>query len=230
MSERITISNNYAGLLVSGPDATTFLQGQLTCDVNALTSTPLFAGYCNHKGRLIANFWIKAVDEGFALILPSNMFNLLEAPLKKFGAFSKIELTRTDINSFTDNTNIVDDTTWHADNLTHGRVYIYPQTQLLFTPQMINLEKWGGVSFSKGCYVGQEIIARTQNLGKLKRHLYRASSNALCAIGDDVLNKQNDVVGKIVEMTADNNTANLLAVIEDRAVDAVTSLTALKLV
>ena len=39
---------------------------------------------------------------------------------------------------------------------------------------MINLDRVGGVSFTKGCYVGQEIVARTQNLGRIKRRMYRA--------------------------------------------------------
>jgi folate-binding protein YgfZ len=43
---------------------------------------------------------------------------------------------------------------------------------------MINLQAVGGVSFKKGCYTGQEIVARMQYLGKLKRHLYRLSLEA----------------------------------------------------
>ena len=43
-------------------------------------------------------------------------------------------------------------------------------------PQMVNLDKLGGVSFKKGCYPGQEIVARTHYLGKIKRHLYRVRS------------------------------------------------------
>jgi folate-binding protein YgfZ len=45
-----------------------------------------------------------------------------------------------------------------------------------FVPQMADFEKIGGVSFHKGCYPGQEIVARTQYLGKVKRHLHRLSS------------------------------------------------------
>jgi folate-binding protein YgfZ len=48
-----------------------------------------------------------------------------------------------------------------------------PQTRELFIPQMLNLQAVGGVSFKKGCYTGQEIVARMQYLGKLKRRLYR---------------------------------------------------------
>jgi folate-binding protein YgfZ len=50
------------------------------------------------------------------------------------------------------------------------------RTREEFVPQMANFEQLGGVSFHKGCYPGQEIVARTQYLGKVKRHLYRAHS------------------------------------------------------
>jgi len=45
----------------------------------------------------------------------------------------------------------------------------------MFVPQMLNYELTGGVSFKKGCYPGQEVVARTQHLGKVKRRMYRAS-------------------------------------------------------
>jgi folate-binding protein YgfZ len=53
---------------------------------------------------------------------------------------------------------------------------IVAATKEAFIPQMVNFDKIGGVSFHKGCYPGQEVIARTQYLGKVKRHLYRVSS------------------------------------------------------
>ncbi len=52
-------------------------------------------------------------------------------------------------------------------------VFLQPPTMNLFLPQMLELEKLGGVSFNKGCYVGQEVVARTQHLGQLKRHLQK---------------------------------------------------------
>jgi folate-binding Fe-S cluster repair protein YgfZ len=51
---------------------------------------------------------------------------------------------------------------------------------------MINLDKLGGVSFKKGCYPGQEIVARTHYLGKIKRHLYRLSSEQPLVSGTEV--------------------------------------------
>lgn len=53
-----------------------------------------------------------------------------------------------------------------------------------FVPQMADFEKIGGVSFHKGCYPGQEIVARTQYLGKVKRHLYRLTSQHPLKAGD----------------------------------------------
>lgn len=53
-----------------------------------------------------------------------------------------------------------------------------------FVPQMADFEKIGGVSFHKGCYPGQEIVARTQYLGKVKRHLYRLTSTQVLQAGD----------------------------------------------
>jgi len=63
---------------------------------------------------------------------------------------------------------------WNWLNIRDGIPVILPQTQEQFVAQMVNLDLIGGVSFSKGCYPGQEIVARTQYLGKLKRRMYRA--------------------------------------------------------
>ncbi|MDI6750765.1 MAG: folate-binding protein YgfZ [Rhodocyclaceae bacterium] len=64
---------------------------------------------------------------------------------------------------------------WHLAEIRAGIPRIVAATQELFTPQMVNYElpAVGGVSFQKGCYPGQEIVARTQYLGKVKRRMYR---------------------------------------------------------
>jgi tRNA-modifying protein YgfZ len=63
---------------------------------------------------------------------------------------------------------------WDWLEIKAGIPVILPETQEQFIPQMVNLDVIGGVSFQKGCYPGQEIIARTQYLGKLKRRMYLA--------------------------------------------------------
>lgn len=68
--------------------------------------------------------------------------------------------------------------TWDWLRLSNGIPMITAATQEQFVPQMINWEVLGGVSFQKGCYPGQEIVARTQYLGKLKRRMYLAHVEA----------------------------------------------------
>ena len=63
---------------------------------------------------------------------------------------------------------------WDWLTIRAGVPAILPATQEQFTPQMANIELLGGVSFTKGCYTGQEVVARTQYLGKVKRRLYLA--------------------------------------------------------
>lgn len=64
---------------------------------------------------------------------------------------------------------------WHLLDIMAGIPTIYPETSGQFTPHQLNFPQIGGVSFNKGCYIGQEIIARTQYLGKSKSRLYRVS-------------------------------------------------------
>jgi len=63
---------------------------------------------------------------------------------------------------------------WDLLNIRAGVPEVYPAASELFIPQMLDLEGLGGISFTKGCYTGQEIVARTQYLGNLKRRLVRA--------------------------------------------------------
>ena len=67
---------------------------------------------------------------------------------------------------------------WEYASIVAGEPRVTPATQEAFVAQMANLELVGGVSFTKGCYPGQEIVARTQYLGKLKRRAFRAHVKA----------------------------------------------------
>jgi folate-binding protein YgfZ len=66
---------------------------------------------------------------------------------------------------------------WDWTNIRAGIPYITPATQDQFVPQMANLDLINGVSFTKGCYPGQEIVARMHYLGKLKQRMYLASTS-----------------------------------------------------
>ncbi|SDW27396.1 hypothetical protein SAMN05444064_102134 [Pseudomonas syringae] len=67
---------------------------------------------------------------------------------------------------------------WLLGQIRAGIGQVFGSTREEFIPQMINLQAVGGVSFKKGCYTGQEIVARMQYLGKLKRRLYRLTLQA----------------------------------------------------
>lgn len=112
-----------------------------------------------------------------------------------------------------------DETLWQQNNIADQLAILCDKTSLLFTPQMINLEKLGALSFTKGCYVGQEIVARTQHLGILKRHLHRLTvkNRAHLFPGDPLKNENGDNIGVVVEsISLDHETYDVLAVIEDR--------------
>jgi hypothetical protein len=76
------------------------------------------------------------------------------------------------------------DEAWALEEIRAGRALIVQATQDQFVPQMVNFERLGAIDFKKGCYPGQEIVARTQYRGVLKRRLVRASVQAVAVPGD----------------------------------------------
>ena len=67
---------------------------------------------------------------------------------------------------------------WTLEEIRAGRPWISAATQDQFVPQMVNLETIGGVDFQKGCYPGQEIVARAQYRGEVKRRMVRVQTPA----------------------------------------------------
>lgn len=80
---------------------------------------------------------------------------------------------------------------WRWLDIQAGFPLVTLATKEEFVPQMADFEKIGGVSFHKGCYPGQEIVARTQYLGKVKRHLYRLTSQQALKAGDSLHSPDN---------------------------------------
>lgn len=76
--------------------------------------------------------------------------------------------------------------TWEWHDIQDGLPVISLPTREAFVPQMVDFDLLGGVNFKKGCYPGQEIVARTHYLGKVKRHLYRVTSKALIVPGQEL--------------------------------------------
>lgn len=94
---------------------------------------------------------------------------------------------------------------------------ITPATQEQFVPQMLNLDLLNAISFKKGCYTGQEIVARTHYLGSVKRRTYLASieSDRAPLAGDKVMDGTKNEVGQIVRAAA-NPSGSFDALVEIR--------------
>lgn len=123
---------------------------------------------------------------------------------------------KTHADALTENTQA-----WQLLDIQSGVAIIHPETSTLFTPHMLNYPDLHAVSFKKGCYTGQEVIARTHYLGKAKRHLYCASivSDQAPQAGDVLLDETNNEVGVVVN-SAFNTTEghyDFLAVIQDQS-------------
>jgi folate-binding protein YgfZ len=98
---------------------------------------------------------------------------------------------------------------WRLSQIKSGMPTIYPQTSEEFVLQMANLDLLEGVSFQKGCYPGQEIIARMHYLGKLKRRLFLTSFKTdKCPLpGDEIIARgaeSPDGSGKVVDAVIDD--------------------------
>jgi hypothetical protein len=89
---------------------------------------------------------------------------------------------------------------WEYLMIGDGDGEVRPETTEEFIPQMLNLQHTGAVNFRKGCYTGQEIVARMQYLGKLKRRMYaiRIKANALIEAGKIVDTEDRKSVGTVV--------------------------------
>src|SRR5476649_1542845 len=111
---------------------------------------------------------------------------------------------------------------WLLGQVRAGIGQVMPSTRELFIPQMLNLQAVGGVSFKKGCYTGQEIVARMQYLGKLKRRLYRLTlaSDALPEPGTALFSPvHGSSVGEVVIAANAPSGIELLAVLQADAAE-----------
>lgn len=106
---------------------------------------------------------------------------------------------------------------WERACIADGEAWIAPATAALWLPQMLNLDLLGGISFSKGCYVGQEVVARTQNLGRLKRRTLRyvGPPDALLAPAQALFSGET-LAAQVAVAVRDEHSTQCLAVVELR--------------
>ena len=161
-------------LLVSGADARSFLQGQLSADVDALTPAHAMLAACNSaQGRVQAVLWLVERSDGIALVLPASMTERIATRLRKYVLRSKVKIEESTAAVDLVEPGAYREREWRLAGIRAGLPQVYPQTYETFVAQMLNLDLLGGIDFEKGCYTGQEIIARTHFRGAIKRRMLR---------------------------------------------------------
>jgi folate-binding protein YgfZ len=267
-------------LAVRGVDASKFLQGQLTCNLDYLSEARATLGArCTQKGRMQSSFRILLEGDGVLLAMASELIEAQLLDLKKYAVFSKSKLTDEsaswvrfglshgdaalaslglelpqDTDSVVRANDLIairvsparaelwvraeqaDDirnllaaqlpegslNDWLLGQIRAGIGQVFGQTREEFIPQMINLQAVGGVSFKKGCYTGQEIVARMQYLGKLKRRLYRLTleDNDVPEPGIELFSPVHaSSAGNVVLAARTGSGVELLAVLQADAVE-----------
>ena len=106
------------------------------------------------------------------------------------------------------------DSIWQQLDIKAGLPMIYPASSEKFTPQQVNFDLIDGVSFSKGCYPGQEVVARLHYLGKESRRMFIAKANSpdVVDIASNVTDAAGNVVGHVVAIARKGKDALMLLV------------------
>ncbi|MGH8175696.1 MAG: YgfZ/GcvT domain-containing protein [Steroidobacter sp.] len=249
-----------SALLVGGPDARAFLQGQLSAEMEELRPDRARLASCNSaQGRVQAVLWLVERLDGVALVLPDSMLESIAVRLRKYVLRSKvridpaagrlaagvldrgvlsgaatptadrshIEQSGVSLVHLPGHTQILTlanapdwndadagvDRTWRLDHIRAGLPQVYPETHEAFVAQMLNIDALDGISFSKGCYTGQEIIARTHYRGAIKRRMFRFKATCPPPAPGTRIAAGDQHAGDVVDAVATAGGCELLAVV-----------------
>lgn len=182
-----------------GPDAGSFLHAQMSADIAALDDgQSTFAAYCSPQGKVFGLLLIGRQKGHYLVVGSAQLLPSIVQRLRIYIFRAKVEIKALDDMQVSgllpslpiDSVSPVlapsilplryaivaqgtpgDEATdvWRHSELSHGVAWLDANTTEKFIPQMLGYDQMGAVSFSKGCYPGQEIVARTHYLGKVKR-------------------------------------------------------------
>ena len=206
--------NSRALLKISGGDAESFLQAQLSNNINELDhSSVQLNAYCQHQGKMLALFWVMRSNDDFLLSFPIDLLEIIKSRLQMFVIMSDVTIDdvsddylqigvidENQNNAFTINDKlsliianpselskfkVISNDFWDKACIDSSLPEIYLLTSEKLVPQMLNLDiNEIGVNFSKGCFPGQEVVARLHYLGVAKRRLFAFESDSEINVGD----------------------------------------------
>ncbi|MFC5705982.1 tRNA-modifying protein YgfZ [Aeromonas eucrenophila] len=216
---------------LTGQDRAKYLQGQVTCDVNALQpGQSSLGGHCDPKGKLWSDFRLLCLEDRLLMLTKPSVLVRQLPELKKFAVFAKVEIgenhgqavgvagqgtdgwvaTRFGLSQtalieggmavrveadrwllVSEQPLAIDlpagnESLWWGLEIKAGMPHLEAVHQGEYIPQMLNLQALDGISFTKGCYMGQEIVARAKYRGANNRALFvlAGQANEPVASGD----------------------------------------------
>ena len=159
--ELANISDSFRAIGLTGQSAAALLGNDAPAEIDAVT--------CADDGVCIIRLASEKDDLPRFMLTGSN--SALDNRISQFGD----DVETGDLND------------WLLQEIRAGLPMVFEQTVEAFVPQMANMHLVNGVSFTKGCYTGQEVVARMQYLGSLKRRMYRVAIDGECpAPGTDL--------------------------------------------
>jgi len=206
--------DNRSLLKISGSDAESFLQAQLSNNINELDHSSIqLNAYCQHQGKMLALFWVMRSKNDFLLSFPLDLLEIIKSRLQMFVIMSDVTIDdvtddylqigvidENQNNAFTINDKlsliianpselskfkVISNDFWDKACIDSSLPEIYLLTSEKLVPQMLNLDiNEIGVNFSKGCFPGQEVVARLHYLGVAKRRLFAFESDSEINVGD----------------------------------------------
>ena len=240
------LTNRYL-LKLRGADAERFLQAQLSNDITKLDHNKVqLSTYCQHQGKILALFWVMRDGDDFLLSFPADLIETLLPRLKMFVLMSDVvieDITNEYVqvghvdasieNSYCINERLSveivvpidaanikfsNQDEWAKACIETALPEVTLVTAEKLVPQMLNLDiDEIGVNFTKGCYPGQEVVARLHYLGKAKRRLFAFKSSKPLSVGDSLYcesSKSAKASGIVVSQVKSNSEFLCLATLE----------------
>ena len=231
---------------ITGADAQTFLQGQLSNDITKLSDAQVQLNcYMQHQGKIFAILWLVNYEDTLHLIIEDELAESIIQRLTMFRLMSDVVFTQTSLQVVgrtsnegtyrlnnaqsidlvaSDALSESDTTEWERLSIEQSLPEVYNATSGTFIPQVLNLdEEERGVNFTKGCYIGQEVVARMHYLGKSKRKMYQFSAPFAVAVGDELVVAGSESLrasGVVVRSITLGDTSYFLATLEVKFVES----------